>query len=58
MKKHLKADKEILLSCSEVEKPHLRYCIQRTNQFLELGQDQPVFNYDDHPVPQFDFEGV
>ena len=58
MVKHLTADKEILLSCSEVEKPHLRYCIQRTNQFLESGRDQPVFNYDDHPVPQFDFEGV
>jgi len=46
------------LSCSEVEKPHLRYCIQRTNQFLESGRDQPAFNYDNHPVPQFDFEGV
>jgi len=58
MKKHLQADKEILLSCSEVEKPHLRYCIQRTTQYLESGRNQPAFDYDDYPVPQFDFEGV
>jgi len=58
MAKHLDADIKRLCSCSDVEKPHFRYCIQRTKQFLDTDTPQLAFDYGDHPVPRFDFEGV
>jgi hypothetical protein len=45
MRHHLDNDKSTLETCLEVEKAHLHYCINRTTQFLETGQDQPPYEY-------------